>query len=56
MKLCTFDAGSGPRVGVVRNQMPAVDRPGPRDSAVFSIVPDEWPSVRAGLEARLAGG
>ncbi|MET4159991.1 RimJ/RimL family protein N-acetyltransferase [Agromyces sp. PvR057] len=25
-----------------------------RDSAVYSIVVDEWPSVRAGLEARLA--
>jgi len=26
-----------------------------RDSAVFSVVVDEWPRVRAGLEARLAG-
>jgi RimJ/RimL family protein N-acetyltransferase len=42
--------------GIVRNQMPAVDQPGPRDSAVFSIVPDEWPAVRARLESRLAGG
>ena len=42
--------------GIVRNQMPAVDHPGPRDSAVFSIVPDEWPAVRARLEGRLAGG
>jgi N-acetyltransferase len=42
--------------GITRNQMPAVDQPGPRDSAVFSIVPAEWPAVRAGLEARLAGG
>jgi len=27
-----------------------------RDAAVFSILADEWPAVRAGLEARLAGG
>lgn len=26
-----------------------------RDSAVYSILVDEWPAVRAGLEARLAG-
>lgn len=26
-----------------------------RDSAVYSIILDEWPEVRAGLEARLAG-
>jgi RimJ/RimL family protein N-acetyltransferase len=25
-----------------------------RDSAIFSVVVDEWPEVRAGLEARLA--
>ena len=25
-----------------------------RDSAVYSIIVDEWPEVRAGLEARLA--
>jgi RimJ/RimL family protein N-acetyltransferase len=24
-----------------------------RDSAVFSVLVDEWPAVRAGLEARL---
>jgi N-acetyltransferase len=27
-----------------------------RDAAVYSIVVDEWPAVRAGLEARLAAG
>jgi N-acetyltransferase len=42
--------------GIVRNQMPAVDHPGPRDSAFFSIVPDEWPAARARLEARLRQG
>jgi RimJ/RimL family protein N-acetyltransferase len=26
-----------------------------RDSVVFSILVDEWPAVRAGLEARLRG-
>lgn len=26
-----------------------------RDTAVFSILADEWPAVRAGLESRLAG-
>jgi RimJ/RimL family protein N-acetyltransferase len=42
--------------GVLRNQMPAVDHGGPRDSAYFSITADEWPEVRTRLEARLAGG
>jgi len=27
-----------------------------RDSAVYSILVDEWPAVRAGLERRLGGG
>jgi RimJ/RimL family protein N-acetyltransferase len=27
-----------------------------RDSAWYSIVDDDWPGVRDGLEARLAGG
>jgi RimJ/RimL family protein N-acetyltransferase len=27
-----------------------------RDTVVFSVLRDEWPQVRAGLEARLAGG
>lgn len=26
-----------------------------RDSVVFSILRDEWPAVRAGLQARLSG-
>jgi hypothetical protein len=26
-----------------------------RDTVYFSILDDEWPSVKAGLEARLAG-
>jgi hypothetical protein len=26
-----------------------------RDSVVYSILRDEWPEVRAGLEARLKG-
>ena len=39
--------------GVLRRQTPAFGRPGPRDSAMYSIVPDEWPEVKAGLMARL---
>ena len=43
--------------GVVRNWQPSLV-PGeeglPRDSALYSIVPSEWPGVRRGLEARLA--
>ncbi|MDQ1425687.1 MAG: N-acetyltransferase [Acidimicrobiaceae bacterium] len=42
--------------GVLRNQMPAVDHPGPRDSAYFSVTPEEWPAVRSRLAARLVGG
>jgi N-acetyltransferase len=42
--------------GIARNQMPAVDHGGPRDSAFFSIVPGEWPAARARLEARLRDG
>jgi hypothetical protein len=26
-----------------------------RDTAIFSVLVDEWPAVKAGLEARLAG-
>jgi RimJ/RimL family protein N-acetyltransferase len=33
-------------------QMPIT---GTRDSAYFSVVDDEWPSVRENLEKRLAG-
>jgi RimJ/RimL family protein N-acetyltransferase len=38
--------------GVLRAHMPAVDG-GLRDSAFYSILDSEWPSVRAGLETRL---
>jgi len=43
--------------GVVRNWQPSLvpgEEGTPRDSALYSIVPSEWPAVRAGLEARLA--
>ena len=40
--------------GITRRDMPRADGTW-RDSAVFSILVDEWPAVRAGLEARLAG-
>jgi RimJ/RimL family protein N-acetyltransferase len=41
------------REGVVRHQY--VRRDGTlRDSVLYSIVPDEWPAVKAKLEARLA--
>ncbi|MGD9794200.1 MAG: GNAT family N-acetyltransferase [Acidimicrobiia bacterium] len=39
--------------GILRNHLPAVGRPGPRDTASYSIIPPEWPEVRAGLERRL---
>jgi len=39
--------------GVVRRDRPRADGSW-RDTAVFSILADEWPVVRAGLEARLA--
>ena len=39
--------------GIRRAHVPASDG-GVRDSAYYSIVRREWPSVRAGLEARLA--
>ena len=40
--------------GVLRSHRLAPD--GTRgDSAYFSILADEWPAVRAALEARLAG-
>jgi N-acetyltransferase len=39
--------------GVLRNHMPAYGRPGPRDSACYAVLPEEWPAVRAGLVARL---
>jgi N-acetyltransferase len=39
--------------GIVRRDMQRADGSW-RDTAVFSILVDEWPEVRAGLEARLA--
>ena len=35
---------------------PALDRtePAVRDWVIFSILDDEWPHIRTGLEARLA--
>jgi RimJ/RimL family protein N-acetyltransferase len=30
------------------------ERGQPRDTAIFSIIPEEWPGVKAGLQARLA--
>jgi RimJ/RimL family protein N-acetyltransferase len=39
--------------GVTRRDKPRADGTW-RDSAVYSILADEWPEVRAGLEARLA--
>jgi N-acetyltransferase len=39
--------------GVIRNHMPATGHPGLRNTAQYSIVPEEWPSVRDKLRARL---
>jgi RimJ/RimL family protein N-acetyltransferase len=40
--------------GVLRSHMPALGPGGGvRDSAYFSILPDEWPAVKSRLEARL---
>ncbi|MGD9701733.1 MAG: GNAT family N-acetyltransferase [Acidimicrobiia bacterium] len=39
--------------GYLRHHMPAAGRAGVRDSAMYSIIPAEWPGVRAGLVARL---
>jgi len=38
--------------GIVRRDIPRADGSW-RDSAVFSIIRDDWPRVRAGLEQRL---
>ena len=40
--------------GVLRKHSRRHDAPGLRDTAIYSILADEWPEVRAGLEARLA--
>jgi RimJ/RimL family protein N-acetyltransferase len=42
------------REGVVRRDMKREDGSF-RDSVVFSVLIDEWPAVKAGLEARLRG-
>ncbi len=42
--------------GVLRNAQQGsgdIGRGGPRDSAIFSIIPEHWPNVKAGLIARL---
>ena len=41
--------------GVLRAHMPAYDIAEPRDSAFYSILASEWPSVRDRLTASLAG-
>ena len=40
--------------GVLRSNMPRFNDQGPRDSAYFSIMPHEWPSVKEMLQAKLA--
>ncbi len=39
--------------GVVRREQPLADGSW-RDTAVYSVIVDEWPAVRVGLESRLA--
>ena len=41
--------------GVLRNHRPKANTPAPqaRDTAVYSIVRDEWPAVRAAIQAKL---
>lgn len=39
--------------GVIRREQPLADGSW-RDTAVYSVLADEWPAVRAGLEGRLA--
>ncbi|HET7311717.1 MAG TPA: GNAT family protein [Mycobacteriales bacterium] len=43
------------REGVLRRHMVRADGTR-RDTVVFSVILDEWPAVKAGLEARLVGG
>jgi len=40
--------------GIARRHKPRADGSW-RDSAVYSVIVDDWPAVRAGLEARLSG-
>jgi len=41
--------------GVLRGHSRRYGGPGLRDTAMYSILPAEWPAVRAGLERRSAG-
>ncbi len=45
--------------GVIRNHRPSAghltETGGPRDTASYSIIPDEWPAIRARLQERLHG-
>ena len=43
------------REGVLRRHMLRADG-SRRDTVVFSVIADEWPAVKAGLQARLVGG
>ena len=43
------------REGVLRRHMVRADG-SRRDTVVFSVIADEWPSVKAALQARLVGG
>lgn len=43
------------REGVLRRHMLRADG-SRRDTVVFSVIVEEWPAVKAGLEARLVGG
>ena len=42
--------------GIFRSHMLVPGTPGRRDSAYYSILAEEWPAVRAALEARLGPG
>ncbi|HEY0779786.1 MAG TPA: GNAT family protein [Gemmatirosa sp.] len=44
----------GVEEGILRRHM-VNDRGEPRDTVYFSVLRDEWPAVRAALDARLAG-
>ena len=41
--------------GILRKHSRRADGPGLRDVAMFSVIDDDWPQVRALLERRLAG-
>lgn len=43
------------REGILRRHMVRADG-SRRDTVVFSVIVDEWPDVKAGLQARLVGG